>query len=224
MKVNKAIRQLDIFSILVVILFYFFTCLTVLARNGVLYHVVIIGIVLTIMWIKIVWPNFTIQALQGALLSCTYTMLDYAQTGLIAAVFFFKVSEALCTNDVNTLSIVLKKMIMLYYVPKPVCNVIKELNWFHKILLLVLGHIFMFMHFDMSYNHGRILFLLFNMFCRSSFPLTCYWFELLRWWSGGTNLLRKECQLQLYTPHHLPLHLQRWVISLICFQSISFPP
>ena len=132
------------------------------------------------MWIKIVWPNFTIQALQGALLSCTYTMLDYAQTGLIAAVFFFKVSEALHTNDVNTLSIVLKKkMIMLYYVPKPVCNVIRELNWFHKILLLVLGHIFMFMHFDMSYNHGRILFLLFNMFCRSSFPLTCYWFELL---------------------------------------------
>ena len=61
------------------------------------------------MWIKIVWPNFTIQALQGALLSCTYTMLDYAQTGLIAAVFFFKVSEALRTNDVNTLSIVLKK-------------------------------------------------------------------------------------------------------------------
>ncbi|RVW23756.1 Peroxisome biogenesis protein 12 [Vitis vinifera] len=32
-------------------------------------------------------------ALQGALLSCTYTMLDYAQTGLIAAVFFFKMME-----------------------------------------------------------------------------------------------------------------------------------
>lgn len=31
------------------------------------------------------------QTLQGALLSCTYTVLDYAQTGLIAAVFFFKV-------------------------------------------------------------------------------------------------------------------------------------
>ncbi|KAJ6371427.1 hypothetical protein OIU77_001854 [Salix suchowensis] len=31
------------------------------------------------------------KALQRALLSCTYTMLDYAQTGLIAAVFFFKV-------------------------------------------------------------------------------------------------------------------------------------
>ncbi|RVW60637.1 Peroxisome biogenesis protein 12 [Vitis vinifera] len=33
------------------------------------------------------------KALQGALLSCTYTMLDYAQTGLIAAVFFFKMME-----------------------------------------------------------------------------------------------------------------------------------
>ena len=33
-----------------------------------------------------------IQAVQGALLSCMYTALDYAQTGLIAAVFFFKVS------------------------------------------------------------------------------------------------------------------------------------
>lgn len=32
------------------------------------------------------------QAMQGALLTCAYTMLDYAQTGLIAAVFFFKVS------------------------------------------------------------------------------------------------------------------------------------
>ncbi|KAI5412894.1 ubiquitin-protein ligase peroxin 12 [Lathyrus oleraceus] len=31
--------------------------------------------------------------LQGALLSCTYTVLDYAQTGLIAAVFFFKVAK-----------------------------------------------------------------------------------------------------------------------------------
>lgn len=37
---------------------------------------------------------FNIQALQGALLSGTYTVLDYAQTGLIAAVFFFKVSMA----------------------------------------------------------------------------------------------------------------------------------
>ncbi|KAJ6290229.1 hypothetical protein OIU78_026029 [Salix suchowensis] len=33
------------------------------------------------------------KALQRALLSCTYTMLDYAQTGLIAAVFFFKMME-----------------------------------------------------------------------------------------------------------------------------------
>lgn len=42
--------------------------------------------------------NFFNQSLQGVLLSCTYTMLDYAQTGLIAAVFFFKVSGAcLCT-------------------------------------------------------------------------------------------------------------------------------
>lgn len=32
------------------------------------------------------------QTLQGALLSCSYAVLDYAQTGLIAAVFFFKVS------------------------------------------------------------------------------------------------------------------------------------
>lgn len=37
---------------------------------------------------------FILQTLQGALLSCTYTVLDYAQTGLIAAVFFFKVSKA----------------------------------------------------------------------------------------------------------------------------------
>ena len=35
---------------------------------------------------------FLSQTLQRALLSCTYTVLDYAQTGLIAAVFFFKVS------------------------------------------------------------------------------------------------------------------------------------
>lgn len=35
---------------------------------------------------------FIIQVVQGALLSCMYTALDYAQTGLIAAVFFFKVS------------------------------------------------------------------------------------------------------------------------------------
>ncbi|KDP23725.1 hypothetical protein JCGZ_23558 [Jatropha curcas] len=34
-----------------------------------------------------------LKKLQGALLSCTYTMLDYAQTGLIAAVFFFKMME-----------------------------------------------------------------------------------------------------------------------------------
>ncbi|TKY61348.1 Peroxisome biogenesis protein 12 [Spatholobus suberectus] len=34
-----------------------------------------------------------LKTLQGALLSCTYTALDYAQTGLIAAVFFFKMME-----------------------------------------------------------------------------------------------------------------------------------
>ncbi|OAY44319.1 peroxisome biogenesis protein 12 isoform X2 [Manihot esculenta] len=34
-----------------------------------------------------------LKALQGALLRCTYTVLDYAQTGLIAAVFFFKMME-----------------------------------------------------------------------------------------------------------------------------------
>eukprot|EP00258_Populus_trichocarpa_P030773 XP_024446792.1 peroxisome biogenesis protein 12 isoform X1 [Populus trichocarpa] len=34
-----------------------------------------------------------LKALQGALLSCGYTMLDYAQTGLIAAVFIFKMME-----------------------------------------------------------------------------------------------------------------------------------
>lgn len=32
------------------------------------------------------------QAVQSALLTSTYAVLDYAQTGLIAAVFFFKVS------------------------------------------------------------------------------------------------------------------------------------
>ncbi|XP_057721483.1 peroxisome biogenesis protein 12 [Arachis stenosperma] len=34
-----------------------------------------------------------LKTLQGALLSCMYTVLDYAQTGLIAAVFFFKMME-----------------------------------------------------------------------------------------------------------------------------------
>ncbi|KAL0005432.1 hypothetical protein SO802_012993 [Lithocarpus litseifolius] len=34
-----------------------------------------------------------LKAVQGALLSCMYTALDYAQTGLIAAVFFFKMME-----------------------------------------------------------------------------------------------------------------------------------
>ncbi|PON32256.1 Peroxisome assembly protein [Trema orientale] len=34
-----------------------------------------------------------LKTLQGVLLNCTYTMLDYAQTGLIAAVFFFKMME-----------------------------------------------------------------------------------------------------------------------------------
>ncbi|KAL5566857.1 hypothetical protein UlMin_030021 [Ulmus minor] len=34
-----------------------------------------------------------LKAIQGVLLKCTYTMLDYAQTGLIAAVFFFKMME-----------------------------------------------------------------------------------------------------------------------------------
>ncbi|OWM71664.1 peroxisome biogenesis protein 12 [Punica granatum] len=34
-----------------------------------------------------------LKAMQGALLTCAYTMLDYAQTGLIAAVFFFKMME-----------------------------------------------------------------------------------------------------------------------------------
>lgn len=34
-----------------------------------------------------------LKALQGALLSCSYAVLDYAQTGLIAAVFFFKMME-----------------------------------------------------------------------------------------------------------------------------------
>lgn len=33
------------------------------------------------------------QSLQGAFLTCGYAVLDYAQTGLIAAVFFFKVSN-----------------------------------------------------------------------------------------------------------------------------------
>ncbi|KAJ4720870.1 Peroxisome biogenesis protein 12 [Melia azedarach] len=34
-----------------------------------------------------------LKALQGALLRCTYAVLDYAQTGLIASVFFFKMME-----------------------------------------------------------------------------------------------------------------------------------
>ncbi|KAL3838115.1 hypothetical protein ACJIZ3_022706 [Penstemon smallii] len=34
-----------------------------------------------------------LKALQGGLLSCGYAVLDYAQTGLIAAVFFFKMME-----------------------------------------------------------------------------------------------------------------------------------
>ncbi|KAB2058869.1 hypothetical protein ES319_A11G263700v1 [Gossypium barbadense] len=34
-----------------------------------------------------------LKAVQGALLKCTYAVLDYAQTGLIAAVFIFKMME-----------------------------------------------------------------------------------------------------------------------------------
>ncbi|KAK3012009.1 hypothetical protein RJ639_011140 [Escallonia herrerae] len=34
-----------------------------------------------------------LKTVQGALLSCAYAVLDYAQTGLIAAVFFFKMME-----------------------------------------------------------------------------------------------------------------------------------
>ncbi|XP_022996952.1 peroxisome biogenesis protein 12 [Cucurbita maxima] len=34
-----------------------------------------------------------LKAIQGGILTCMYTMLDYAQTGLIAAVFFFKMME-----------------------------------------------------------------------------------------------------------------------------------
>ncbi|CAA0808202.1 Peroxisome biogenesis protein 12 [Striga hermonthica] len=34
-----------------------------------------------------------LKAIQGGLLSCAYAVLDYAQTGLIAAVFFFKMME-----------------------------------------------------------------------------------------------------------------------------------
>lgn len=30
-----------------------------------------------------------------------------------------------------------------------------------------------------------------------------------RWWSGGTNLRRGECQLRLFILRHLRLHLQR---------------
>ncbi|KAL0382712.1 UNVERIFIED_CONTAM: Peroxisome biogenesis protein 12 [Sesamum calycinum] len=36
-----------------------------------------------------------LKALQGGLLSCAYAVLDYAQTGLIAAVFFFKVNDGM---------------------------------------------------------------------------------------------------------------------------------
>lgn len=39
--------------------------------------------------------HYCMQALQRVLLSCMYTTLDYAQTGLIAAVFVFKVSVSL---------------------------------------------------------------------------------------------------------------------------------
>ncbi|XP_073282909.1 peroxisome biogenesis protein 12-like [Primulina huaijiensis] len=34
-----------------------------------------------------------LKAIQGGLLSCIYAVLDYAQTGLIASVFFFKMME-----------------------------------------------------------------------------------------------------------------------------------
>ena len=40
----------------------------------------------------------SVQTLQKLLLSCVYTSLDYAQTGLIAAVFFFKVSWLIFCN------------------------------------------------------------------------------------------------------------------------------
>jgi peroxin-12 len=35
----------------------------------------------------------SLQTMQRVLLNCMYTSLDYAQTGLIAAVFFFKMME-----------------------------------------------------------------------------------------------------------------------------------
>jgi hypothetical protein len=39
---------------------------------------------------------WSVQTMQRVLLNCMYTTLDYAQTGLIAAVFFFKVSSNFC--------------------------------------------------------------------------------------------------------------------------------
>lgn len=50
-----------------------------------------------------------------------------------------------------------------------------------------------------------------------------------RWWNGGTNLPRRECQLRLYIPHPRLLLHQRWVtfihvqhvarvaVSKVCF-------
>ena len=58
-------------------------------------------------WYSIVeyWLNIVnVQTLQGALLSCAYTMLDYAQTGLIAAVFIFKVSVVYLLQELSTLN------------------------------------------------------------------------------------------------------------------------
>jgi len=36
-----------------------------------------------------------------------------------------------------------------------------------------------------------------------------FWQSYLRWWSGGTNPLKKECQLRLYTHRRLHHQLQR---------------
>ena len=52
--------------------------------------------------------------------------------------------------------------------------------------------------------------LIFYLFIKHELTNTSLMLITNRWWNGGTNLLRRECQLQLCTPHHLLLLHQRW--------------
>lgn len=50
-----------------------------------------------------------------------------------------------------------------------------------------------------------------NLIPYYSYSQFFWWIVFCRWWSGGINLLKKECLLQLCIPHPLPHRPQRWV-------------